>query len=129
MPAFEANERLGLSRHVLPRFAEIPRGDLLAGRKPDVRLSFDIFDELAQRGNPVRLTDDMRVQADVHDPPATCAFGVKLIETEPEHIDAIARRKAPAVCSDVNPFEMTPRRCSASMSRHGSTSGNSDQAS
>src|SRR2546427_12943348 len=38
----------------------------------------------------------MRVQADVHDPPAACAFGVKLIETEPEHIDAVASRTARA---------------------------------
>lgn len=37
MPAFEANEAFKPSRHVLPRFAEIPRSDLLSGRKPDVR--------------------------------------------------------------------------------------------
>ena len=67
-----------------------------AGRKPDLRLGFDVVDELAQRRDPVRLADDMRVQADVHDAPGRRAFGVELIEAKLEHVDAVAGGEAAA---------------------------------
>ncbi len=40
---------------------------LLAGREPDMRFSLDYSMNSRKRGDPVRLADDMRVQADVHD--------------------------------------------------------------
>ena len=38
----------------------------------------------------VRLADDVRMQTDIHDTAADCAFAVKLIEAELEHVDAVA---------------------------------------
>ena len=38
----------------LTAFREIPGGDLFAGWKPDLRYSFDVFDELAEGRDPVR---------------------------------------------------------------------------
>src|SRR6516165_9039853 len=81
----------------MPRgFYEVPSGYLLASRKPDFRLALDVFDELAKRCDAVRLADDMRMQADVHDTPRRSAFSVELIETQFEHIDAIAGGEATA---------------------------------
>ena len=54
---------------------------------------------LAWVADPVRLADDVRVQADVHDPAGGRPLGVKLVEAEPEHVDAVARIVAGKRCS------------------------------
>jgi hypothetical protein len=41
---------------------KIPGGDLLAGRKPDVRFSLDVIDKLAERRDAMRLANDVGVQ-------------------------------------------------------------------
>src|ERR1700737_3572906 len=87
---------LGPTAHMTRSFAQIPRGDLFASRKPDVRLCFDIGHELAQRRDPVGLADDIGVQTDVHDAPARRSLRVELIEAELEHVDAVAGGQAAA---------------------------------
>ena len=76
--------------------SKIPTGDLFTRRQPNVRLAFDIVDEVTQRGDPVRLSDDVRMQADIHDPAGAGAFGIKLVEAELEHVDTVAGGKAAA---------------------------------
>jgi len=56
-------------------FGKIPDCYLFARRRSDPRLSFDVFDEFTQRGDAVRLPDDMRMQTDIHDAPGSGAFG------------------------------------------------------
>ena len=57
-------------------------------------LRLRIFDELAERGDAVRLADDVGMKPEIHDPPGRGALQVKLVEGELQHLDPVARRQA-----------------------------------
>jgi hypothetical protein len=69
---------------------EIPVGDLLARRPPYGGEALGVCDELAQRADAVRAARDMRVQPDIHDPPALRAFRI-------EHVELLDQRVAKLV--------------------------------
>src|SRR5215203_3974157 len=99
-PRGEHQDISGLARPDTPAFCKIPGGDLFASWKPDLRLAFDIFDELSERRDPMGLADDVRMQAHIHDASARRALRMELIEAELEHLDAVPRRRA-AACEHV----------------------------
>src|SRR5215467_78341 len=59
---------------------QIPLRDLLAGGEPNIVERLRIGNEIVQRADAERLTDDVGVQADVHKPAADRTFAVQPIE-------------------------------------------------
>ena len=68
---------------------EIPFRNFFAGREPNVRELLCVFDEFANAAGAERLTDDMRMQSQVHQAAAIGAFAIQGIELFLEQVDGL----------------------------------------